>query len=464
MPSICTKIICALGVLLATAAPTPGTPALASTDVTIMKKKAPGTYRESPPDQRRARCKCPFGFERMDESCVKTVVTGKPEAVCPSGILEDGKCRTRSAEAFRCPDGFETICNAESTAKSKCCRRTEAQKIIFRCPEGTTETTDGDCKRLTRFPPSYECPLGYRYDEGYCVRTEPGHIVPACGTKSQLTAHNTCLAIVPGEIVYECPEGFHCASSTKISSFCKSCKKRELAPVSCECGIGTVESDGLCYQAETYQDCVGKVNKKDVASTAAVDSDEDAVVEKKKDKKCETTKSKCSCQADFHLVCKGKDCHCVKEESAAVVRRCLGFDDGSGNCVRQMESAPIFQCGEGQECESVGKNECKCVYKIRKDSTVNCGDGVLIGGDCFSVDHIPRTQHCQDGFDVACRGSECQCERNLFTSRAMMCESATDKHSKACATLSDPEFICREGQLINGECVRLSYSVQLCDA
>ncbi|ESS29507.1 oocyst wall protein OWP2 [Toxoplasma gondii VEG] len=462
MPTICSKIICALFVLLATTAHVPGMPALASTDATIMKK-APGTYPAPPPDPTRARCKCPFGFEKMDKSCVKKEAAGQPEAICQSGVLEDGKCRTRAAEAFRCPDGFETICDANSTAKSKCCRRTESQEINFKCAEGTTETIDGDCKRLKQFPPSHECPLGYRYDERYCVRTEPGHVVPACGVESQLTAHNSCLSIAPGEIVYECPVGFHCASNAKNSDFCKSCKRRELEPVSCECDAGTVESDGLCYQAEEYHECFDKI-KKNVVPTEVVDKDEDEKLDKKKDKKCETTRSKCSCRAGFNLVCKGKECHCVKEESAAVVRRCLGFDDGSGNCVRHLETAPVYQCGEGQECEIVGKKECKCVYKIRKDSTINCGDGVLIGSDCFSVEHIPKTRHCQDGFDVACRRSECQCERNVFTRRVLTCDAEAAKKSEGCASLSEPEFICKEGQLINGNCVRLSYTVELCEA
>ncbi|PFH31883.1 oocyst wall protein OWP2 [Besnoitia besnoiti] len=464
MPVIYARVICACLIIMVTASLMPVTPVLASTTDGLKKGKAPGGYRPEPPTT-RANCKCPHGFERVDQSCVKREFVGKPEPFCPSGTLAHGKCRTRVAESFRCPEGYESMCDFKSSSNAKCCRLTETREVDYRCPEGTSETTEGDCKRLTRFPPSYECPLGYRYEDGYCVRTEPGYVAPVCGEHSQLTPENTCLKTAPGEIVYECPEGFQCVSSTKKSGFCKTCQKKEMASVSCECEAGAIEDDGLCYQLEVYKECFDKAQKKKSTSAYSGENEEQVVGDGKKDKKCEAKKPECTCKAGFHLECKGKQCQCVREEFTAVVRRCLGFDDGSGNCVRQIETAPIYQCGEGQECESIDKkNECKCVFKSRKHSTVDCGEGVLIGNDCFSVGHTPQTQHCPDGFDIVCRASECQCERNLFTHRTMTCTKHSAAKLDECATFSDPEFACKEGQLVDQKCVRLSYTVELCDA
>ncbi|PHJ24729.1 oocyst wall protein, partial [Cystoisospora suis] len=402
-------------------------------------------------------------------------------ASCTVGRLEGGVCKTEAEAPLECPEGFTSTCDAKSAPVSKCCLQHQIEDAQFVCPDGTTEATDGRCKRLTRFTPTYECPAGFLYEDGYCSRKEPGNLVTSCGVRGRLTADNTCLTTVPASVVYECPQGYQCADAGQKHGFCTECVRREITPVSCGCDFGAVEVNGACYKEEDARKCKGDKEWKKMLDALETDNDFNAADSKKEP--CGADAPKCRCQPGAYLECKKGECVCVTEDITAVVPRCLDHTDASGDCVKEVKSAPSYQCDEGQECEIVGKkNECQCVQKYRTEYTLSCGAGVLIDGDCFAVDYLSKTYSCPPTFNVVCKGTNCECQRSVYAARIASCNDS-QVFSKKCKATAAPEFACkkvrtiscylsesmtpsylRQGELVDGNCVKKHYAVQICDA
>lgn len=347
---------------------------------------------------------CSKGYTVNGSICVKESTTGG-ELACADGTLSGSKCITYTSTGKVCTNDDYTLVGDQ-------CLKVTVASPNYKCPKGSSADSTGACLTEVTATPSQVCEKGYEYN----------------------SKKNNCEAQVLITAVLS-------SGSTKTST------------VAVDCKLGTIGTDGNCYQ--TYSS----------NSVSVCDKDFDLV-----GKNCVThveVSSVASCSLGYVLNTAGTECVYTSTISAKCPSGYTASDE-KGVCLQKISESAAIVCPKGYSLND--KSKCSVMEAV--DATVSCQKGYdLVNGQCVIPGYVDAGEDKYYDFNYSCpKGysldkDELICHDQISASATVTCDKGFTLNGKKCtasfstaAQLMCPKNYSFDSSKDGSLCQRVSYS------
>ena len=329
---------------------------------------------------KKAVAKCPDGYKKEKDSCVKKTEVD-PEGQCPKGGELEGKHCVFTTKVVKNEFPAERPTKSPKLFKAKADKTHEGKKenrllsakeepqkeepkekvkthkeaATFACPKGL-ELKGHKCISEESVPFQFECPKGYVQGKDEC---HPSDVKPVCpkGTHESKESKGKagCVRKVETEPTVSCPKGGELKG--------KECEVVETVAANPVCPKGTHMSKGSCVGESTVKPKPGKKGKETLECPKNYEL---------KGKEC-----KSFTEEDAVLVCsKGAELvgkECVSTEVVSMESKCpKGYTQSKGVCSKTSVGKPSYECPKDAE-----KKGSKCVQKVHSHKESKDSKGKL---------------------------------------------------------------------------------------